>query len=98
MIPNLIGGSGSANLEFKNTSLGPCPNCGSNGVIPDGVYKYFDEAISFIRGPEASLKKLLELRELVLEFKEIHNSKEEIVKEVKKISPEYAQTIIKAPE
>ncbi|RDK82540.1 SEC-C metal-binding domain-containing protein [Marinirhabdus gelatinilytica] len=97
-VPNLIGGPGSANIEFKNTRLGPCPNCGSSGLVPDGVYEYFDKAISFVRGPKESVEKLLELKQLILGFKENPKSKDEIVKEVQKISPNYAQTIQKAPD
>ncbi len=98
VVPNLFGGSGSANIEFNNTKVGPCPNCGSKGLIPDGVYKYLDQAISFVRGPKESVEKLIELKKLILRFKENPKSKNEIVKEVKKISPDYAQTIGKAPE
>lgn len=97
-VPNFIGGRGSVKIEFKNTRLGLCPNCGSSGFVPDGVYEYFDEVISFVRGSEESVEKLLELKQLILEFKENPKSKEEIIKEVQNISPDYAQTIEKAPE
>ncbi len=97
-IPNLIGGPGSAQIEFTNTRLGPCPNCGSIGLVPDGVYKYFNQAISFVRGPKESVDKLIQLKELLLKFKSNPSTKEEVVKEVEKISPDYARTINKAPQ
>lgn len=97
-VPNLIGGNVSVKVVFKNTRLGPCPNCGSTGLVPDGVYKYFEETISFVRGPKASLEKLLKLKKMILVFKENPKSKEEIIREVEKISLGYALTIKKAPD
>ncbi|BAO55779.1 SEC-C metal-binding domain-containing protein [Nonlabens marinus] len=94
---NLIGGRGSAIIKMTNSKVGPCPNCGSKGVVSDGVYKYFDEAISFIRGPKSSIEQLLELKNLIETFKNNPKPKEEVVKEVEKISPEYAETIKKTP-
>lgn len=97
-VRNLIGGLGSVNIELTNTRLGPCPNCGSSGLVPDGVYNYFNQVISFVRGPKDSIEKLLELKELVLGFKYNPKSRDEIVKEINKISPDYAKTIEKAPD
>ncbi|WP_405199144.1 SEC-C metal-binding domain-containing protein [Christiangramia sp. LLG6405-1] len=98
LVPNLIGGAGQAQIEFQNTRVGPCPNCGSQGLVPDGIYKYFDHAISFVKGPRASLEKLLALKGLLENYVNNPTTKEEVVKEVEKISPEYAETIQKTPE
>ncbi|MEM5541059.1 SEC-C metal-binding domain-containing protein [Olleya sp. AS48] len=97
-VSNLVGGKGSMTMKFTNTRLGPCPNCGSGGLVPDGVYEYFNEVVSFVRGPKSSVEKLLELKELILNFKNNPKSKNDVVKEVEKISPEYASTIKNAPD
>lgn len=94
----LFGGPGSANIKLTNTRVGPCPNCGSQGLVPDGDYQYLNNSISFVRGPQASVEKLLGLKKLILQFQENQKSKEEIVSEVEKISPGYAQAIASAPE
>ncbi len=36
---------GGRNNVFKNCSAGPCPNCGGNGVILDGVYSAIGKAL-----------------------------------------------------
>jgi hypothetical protein len=33
---------------MMSTKAGPCPVCGSLGLIPDGVYKYANHAISLL--------------------------------------------------
>ncbi|WP_024479278.1 SEC-C metal-binding domain-containing protein [Cellulophaga baltica] len=96
--PNVIGVQGSATLNFTNSKVGPCPKCGSMGLVPDGVYQNINEALTFIRGPKSSIEKLLELQELLIKFKNNPKPKDEVVKEVEKISPEYAQTIQKTEE
>lgn len=42
---SVIGGSGSAVIEFKNVKLGPCPVCGRRGSVPDGLYEFVGETL-----------------------------------------------------
>jgi hypothetical protein len=44
VVPNLIAGSGQ--IVFTNASIGPCPNCGGTGKIPDGLYEFTGSTLS----------------------------------------------------
>ncbi len=46
---------GMGNVELIGGKAGPCPNCGGLGIIPDGLYDYVNNQITFIRGPQISL-------------------------------------------
>ncbi len=98
IVPSFIESSNPVNVTFKNTKFGPCPNCGSEGLIPDGIYNYFDQVISFVRGPKDSLEKLIKLKQLLQKFKTSPKSIEEVIHEVQKVSPNYAKTISDAPK
>jgi len=97
-VTNFIGGNGNISIQLQNTRFGPCPNCGSYGLIPDGLYKYFDKSISFVRGPKESLDKLLSVKKLILEYRDQQKTKDEILHKVKEMSPEYGQAIQNAPD
>lgn len=36
---------GGSQASFTNCSAGPCPTCGLEAVIPDGLYKATDDGI-----------------------------------------------------
>jgi len=93
----IVGGTGKANITFVNSSIGPCPVCGGLGDIPDGVYKYFDDHISFIKGPQSSVESLEQVKLLLRQFKTEAAPKEEILKQIKSIAPEVADKLEKAP-
>ena len=42
-------GSFSGSPQFRACAAGPCPYCGSNGIIPDGVYTFADEVVGVVR-------------------------------------------------
>lgn len=96
--PNFIGGNGSATIHMTDSKLGPCPACGSFGSIPDGVYEYANEAISFLTGPETSVKILREIQKLLNTAKNEPIEKEELLEQVSSISPDAAIALEKAPE
>ena len=45
-MPNLIGGAGQ--IELVNARVGPCPNCGGIGTIPDGIYDFTESSLSIL--------------------------------------------------
>lgn len=92
---SIFGGSGALNIKISDVKIGPCPNCGSMGIVPDGVYNYINNSISFIRSTKESIENLLEVKKLLINYKDNPKPKEEVISEVNKISPEYAKTIEK---
>jgi hypothetical protein len=55
---NIIGGSGDVTFTLTDTSVGPCPNCGGMGRVPDGDYRMVKDTVQLLRGrsPEQLLR------------------------------------------
>ncbi len=64
LMPNIIGGSGTMNVEFVGSSAGPCPICGGSGHIPDGVYRFVGDTIELLQAPERTVSELQRLARL----------------------------------
>lgn len=97
-VSNLVGGPGNATIHMTNTRAGPCPVCGSFGLIPDGVYQYANQAVSLLTGPETSVRVLRQVHEILKRAKSKPEDKEAILKEVEAISPQASQALQQAPD
>ncbi|WP_353662454.1 SEC-C metal-binding domain-containing protein [Hydrogenimonas sp. SS33] len=97
-VPILVGGPGNATIHMTNTRAGPCPVCGSFGLIPDGVYQYANHAVSLLTGPETSVRVLRQVYEILKRAKSTSEDKQAVLKEVEEVSPQAAQTLQQAPE
>lgn len=92
--PNLFGGTGKVNMT--NTRYGPCPNCGSYGLIPDGSYTIIDNIVAdFSPFLSISIDKLRELEAAIIELKNKTTSQEQVIKRIEGIIPEASQAIMK---
>ena len=91
----IIGGAGNVTVHMTNTRYGPCPVCGSMGLIPDGVYEYIDQTVSFLSGPSSSIQKLKKVKEILELALSQNKAKEEILSDVEKESPEIASALSK---
>ena len=79
-VPNLMNISGSSKIQFTGVKLGPCPECGSNGNIPDGVYQMIDNSLELIKGPQESVDILLKIQQILQDFKAKPDvSREEVI-------------------
>ena len=96
-VPNLVGGSGSATLHMTEIRVGTCPVCGGLGRVPDGVYDYTNNVVQFIRGPKQSLSALQKIEKLLRDAGRVGASREQIVDQVRRISPDTAKAIESAP-
>lgn len=85
---NLIGGDGNVQVTMTGCSVGPCPKCGSQGVVPDGVYEYANHAITLVKGPLKSIELLTKIERIVRQSVEENKTKEEIVQAVESEVPE----------
>ena len=94
---NIIGGSGSVTLEMTGNRVGPCPNCGGFGRIPDGVYHYANNVVEFLRGPSESLADLRKVEALLKHIRTKSLTREEVLQEVRAVSPSVAGALDKAP-
>jgi len=87
---NLISATGNATVTFKDVGYGPCPSCGSMGEIPDGVYSFVNNAISFLTGPETSVDLLRQVENILRKAKLGNANKEKVLNEIKNVSPKTA--------
>jgi hypothetical protein len=95
---NIIGGAGNVTIHMTDTRVGPCPVCGSYGLIPDGVYQYANQAVSLLTGSESSVRVLRQVHEILNRAKQATSSKEEILRQVKKVSPKTAEALQNTPD
>jgi len=49
----------SYDISFSGCIAGPCPKCGSNGHVPDGLYNIVNETIEILRAPDISVREML---------------------------------------
>ncbi len=94
----MYGDFSNVHIIMKNTRIGPCPNCGGKGLIPDGVYEYANHFIEFIKGPINSVMLLRQLETLIMDAKESNKSKEEILDEVDSSIPEASEFVRNIPD
>jgi hypothetical protein len=88
--PNLVGGT--AQVEFKNSSLGPCPVCGGVGDIIDGVYSAATNTAKLIISSATKPQQLKAIEAIFLAAKKHKLSSVQINERVHKEVPEL-QTI-----
>lgn len=87
IFPSAFEFSNSINVSFSNCGSGPCPSCGRNGHVPDGVYNFIGNTIELLSGPSRSIA---ELERLALSLKRL---------KVERVSPEQvAQIFHDTPE
>lgn len=91
--PNLIGGEGTATIQMTDTRYGPCPSCGGYGLIPDGVYRYANNVVEFLRGPQESLAALQKVQKLLASIRGQGLTRDEILSQVRDVSPRVASAM-----
>ena len=72
---------------FVNCGAGPCPECGSSGHIPDGVYNFIGSTIELLSGPASTMSELQKLATILSEAREHKTSPEEVSKRIKEEVP-----------
>ena len=94
----IIGGAGSATVHIVNSQFGPCPTCGGVGRIPDGVYQYANNVVSFLSGPETTVQILREVQDILRAARTNNSSTADIERDVASVSSTVAQAIKGAPK
>lgn len=58
IFPSAFEMGNSINITFSGCGSGPCPSCGGNGRIPDGVYNFVGNTIELLSGPSRTKSEL----------------------------------------
>jgi hypothetical protein len=93
-----IGGSNVKNITMVGNKVGPCPNCGGMGSIPDGVYDIQDDTLKVIEASGTSPDTLQSLIDLLEALGRGEASNSQVINRVEQEAPALAPTVRKALE
>jgi len=89
---NAIGGN-AKNVQLSNVGVGPCPECGGMGKVPDGIYDLQNDTLKVVRSsgiPAPALQGLIDLLEAL---RRGDASNEEVIQRVEADTPALAPTV-----
>lgn len=76
------------NVTLSGSRVGPCPNCGGTGHVPDGVYDITGNAIKLLQGTFKTVQQLRQLSALLVEAQKHNLSKEQVKENIQETVPE----------
>jgi hypothetical protein len=85
--PRAINAENVRGLTISNVSVGPCPNCGGMGHIPDGVYNVFGNVLQVLSAPAHSIDELRRLAEILRQARARSESADAVKERIRKESP-----------
>lgn len=85
IFPSGFEATNSTNITFSGCGSGPCPSCGGNGHIPDGVYNFIGNTIELLSGPSRTIS---ELERLAVALRKLRGEGASIQQVAQKISEE----------
>jgi hypothetical protein len=77
-----------SNVSLSGGKSGPCPRCGSNGSVPDGVYDITGNAIKLISGTLKTVEQLKALSIILSNAQKNNQTREEVNEKIQKETPE----------
>ncbi|MGB7588689.1 MAG: hypothetical protein WBM00_08275 [Solirubrobacterales bacterium] len=90
---NFIGGSGSTNIQITGSKVGPCPQCGGWGSIPDGVYDLQDDMLQVVKSANVSPDVLQGLIRLLESLRRGEITDAEVIEKAETDTPDLAPVI-----
>jgi hypothetical protein len=89
---NAIGvGPGISGLVIENVTVGPCPNCGSDGRIPDGTYDTVRGTLRMLLKDRASAQALQNLARILQAARETRAEPATVADRVEDEVPELSE-------
>lgn len=76
------------NVTLSGNRVGPCPNCGGTGHVPDGVYDITGNAIKLLQGSIKTVQQLQQLSAVLFEAQKKNLSKEQVQANIQEAVPE----------
>jgi hypothetical protein len=81
-------GGDARSVTLVGNKIGPCPNCGKTGSVPDGTYDFIGSTIKLLSGTAQSVSQLQRLEVLLRQARAQNATADEISKKVTKELPE----------
>jgi hypothetical protein len=91
----VISGTGATNIQITGNKVGPCPNCGGMGSIPDGVYDLQDDTLKVVRAAGTTPENLQSLIDLLEGLRDGEASSAEVIETVEREAPDLAPVVRK---
>jgi hypothetical protein len=88
-----ISGTGATNITITGSKVGPCPNCGGMGSIPDGVYGLQDDTLKVIQASGTSPDTLQSLIGLLESLERGEASGTQVIDRIEREAPALAPTV-----
>jgi hypothetical protein len=85
--PRAINAENVQGLTISNVRVGPCPNCGGTGHIPDGVYNVFGNVLQVLSAPAHSIEELRRLAEILQQARARSECADAVKERIRKESP-----------
>lgn len=79
---------GKGKIIFKNSTIGPCPTCGSKGNIFDGAYDLASESIKLVLSVNPNQLQLSKLKNILLIAQKDNFTHKQISDQISKEVPE----------
>lgn len=76
------------NITLSGNTCGPCPNCGANGHVPDGVYDFTGNVVKLLSGPNRTVNELNKLAHILVNAKKQNLTKEQVGQKIQEEVPE----------
>lgn len=76
--PHAINVSNASDVHISNVAVGPCPNCGGLGHIPDGIYSATTDTISVVATTAKSAHSLAVLAGVLQQAREQRANTEQL--------------------
>ncbi len=76
------------NISLSGNKVGPCPNCGATGSVPDRVYDITGNAIKLISGTLKTVEQIKALSVILTNAQKNNQTREEVDEQIQKETPE----------
>jgi uncharacterized protein YecA (UPF0149 family) len=76
------------NVGLFNIGVGPCPKCGGDGRIPDGIYSFIDNAILLLSDRTRTKSELQKLADILTDARQKQATTKELNEKIQKELPE----------
>ena len=75
------------NVTFEDCVAGPCPKCGGDGDIPNGIYDFVGDTIRVLAAPTTSAAQLRRIADVLHDARERRSSRTEVARAVEDVAP-----------
>ncbi|WBL15757.1 SEC-C metal-binding domain-containing protein [Sutcliffiella sp. NC1] len=88
----------NTHVSFSGNKVGPCPNCGKTGHVPDGVFNFVGNTIEILKAPDRTIFELNRFTEILRMVKEEKLAPSQMKERVERETPTLTPLLSLLPE